>query len=203
VGSAAIFADVRICVVDDNRNFQNLFRTLLRGMGFRRVDVHGDPLEALALVNSTPIDITFVDLVMPRQNGIDWTRSARRSSGLANPTMPITLVSGHVDRRVLEAAVKAGVDDVLVKPLSPATLYRHISRLLRHPVPYVRGPEGYFGPDLRSARNRPAAADPVAGGPAHMEGSEAGRRRYARTVPGLHVERPREPVYDVDQAFLD
>ncbi len=203
MGSAAIFADVRICVVDDNRNFQNLFRTVLRGMGFRRVDVHGDPHEALSLVTSTPVDITFVDLVMPRQNGIEWTRSARRSSRLANPTMPIALVSGHVDRRVLEAAVHAGVDDVLVKPLSPATLYRHISRLLRHPVPYVRGPEGYFGPDLRLVRNRPAAADPTAGTPMREERTETGRRRYARTLPGLHVERPREPVYDVDQAFLD
>ncbi len=202
MGSAAIFADVRICVVDDNRNFQNLFRTLLRGMGFRRVDVHGDPQEALSLVTSTPVDITFVDLVMPRQNGIDWIRAARRSTRLANPTMPITLVSGHVDRRVLEAAVKAGVDDVLVKPLAPATLYRHISRLLRHPVPYVRGPEGYFGPDLRIDRNHPAA-EPAANGPVREERAVAGRRRYARSLPGLHVERPREPVYDVDQAFLD
>ena len=203
MGSAAIYADVRICVVDDNRNFQNLFRTLLRGMGFRRVDIHSDPREALSLVTSTPIDITFVDLVMPRQNGIDWVRSARRSSSLANPTMPITLVSGHVDRRVLEAAVEAGVDDILVKPLSPATLYRHIARLLRHPVPYVRGADGYFGPDLRISRNRPAAPETNIGAPVREERAEPGRRRYARSLPGLHVERPREPVYDVDQAFLD
>ena len=203
MGSAAVFADVRVCVIDDNRNFQNLFRTLLRGLGVRHVDLFGDPLEALGLVTSTPVDLTFVDLVMPRRNGIDWIRQARRSSGLANPTMPIALVSGHIDRRVLEAAVNAGVDDILVKPLSPATLYRHIRHLLRHPLPYVRGADGYFGPDPRMLRAKPKQPEPPVGVAPVDQRPETARRGYARTLPGLHVERRREPVYNADQAFLD
>ena len=203
MSGAAIFADVRVCVVDDNRNFQNLFRTLLRGMGFRRVDLFADPKDALELVTSTPIDLTFVDLVMPRQNGIDWVRGARRAARLANPTMPIALVSGHVDRRVLEAAIRAGVDDILVKPLSPATLHRHIRRLLRHPVPYVRGPDGYFGPNLRP----PGGWIDVDDGDDAAETMDlpiADRaRRHARTVPGLHVELRSDRGYTSDQAFLD
>jgi len=203
LGRAAKFADVRICVVDDNRNFQNLFRTLLRGMGFRRVDVFGDPLDARNFVTDTPVDITFVDLVMPRQSGIEWVRAVRRSTLLANPTMPITLVSGHVDRRVLEAAVNAGVDDILVKPLAPSTLYHHALRLLHHPIPYVRGPNGYFGPNLRAVmpkaqRDTPSAPAQPAAPAAHTRG-----RGYARSVPGLHVEKRAVPVYDGQQTFLD
>ena len=203
MGSAATFADVRVCVVDDNRNFQNLFRTLLRGMGFRRVDVFTDPFEAQSFVAQTPIDVAFVDLMMPGQNGIDWVRSARRSTGLANPTMPMTLVSGHVDRAVLTAAIDAGADDVLVKPLSPATLFRHTLRLLHRPVPYVRGPGGYFGPDLRRLQSRlrrervSPIAEPVAGP------TETLARRHLRSLPGLNVEiRPRTG-YDAEQTFLD
>lgn len=199
MASASTYADVRICVVDDNRNFQNLFRTLLRGMGFRRVDVFADPIEARSFVRDTPIDIAFVDLVMPRQSGIEWVRDARRSTLLANPTMPITLVSGHVDRHVLDAAVAAGVDDVLVKPLAPSTLYHHTIRLLRRPHRYVRGPNGYFGPDLRGTIAEPEtrAAEDLR----HDDDHRA--RRLRRTVPGLHVDIRREPGHDAEQTFLD
>ena len=203
MGSSANFADVRVCVVDDNRNFQNLFRTLLRGMGFRRVDVFGDPLVARAFVTQTPVDLTFVDLVMPGVNGLDWIRDIRRSGELANPVMPIALVSGHVDRRVLEAAVHAGVDDVLVKPLSPATLFRHAMRLLHHPVTYVRGAGGYFGPDLRGLHGRRDAggAETVPGRlPSRVDPR---RRGPMRTVPGLHVEIRRDSDYDAEPTFLD
>ncbi len=203
MGSATIFADIRVCVVDDNRNFQNLFRTLLRGMGFRRVDVFGDPIEARAFVTETPVDIAFVDLVMPRQSGIDWVKAARRSMMLANPTMPIALVSGHVDRKVLEAALHAGVDDVLVKPLAPATLYHHTLRMLRHPVSYVRGPGGYFGPDLRGihARRGPGAASASTDAATPRRPSES--RLPSRSVPGLHVEIRRDTGYDGEPMFLD
>lgn len=203
MGSAATYADVRICVIDDNRNFQNIFRALLRGMGFRRVDVFSDPVEARTFVTDTPIDITFIDLVMPRESGVDWVRTVRRSSLLANPTMPIALVSGHVDRKVLEAAIHAGVDDVLVKPLSPATLHRHTLRLLHHPIPYVRGPNGYFGPNLRGAagKARPEERHPAVGGaPLRVE---ARGRVYDRAIPGLNVEKRRHSVYDAEQTFLD
>ncbi len=203
MGSAATYADVRICVIDDNRNFQNIFRALLRGMGFRRVDVFSDPIEARTFVTDTPIDITFIDLVMPRETGVDWVRTVRRSSLLANPTMPIALVSGHVDRKVLEAAVHAGVDDVLVKPLSPATLHRHTMRLLRHPTPYVRGPNGYFGPNLRGSTGR-AKADERATTTATIPHRVDERVRvYDRAVPGLNVEKRRHTGYDAEQTFLD
>lgn len=203
MGRAAVPADVRVCVVDDNRNFQNLFRTLLRGLGVRRVDLFGDPAEATSFVGATPVDITFVDLVMPRQNGIDWVRHTRRSARLANPTMPIVLVSGHVDRRVLEAAVRAGVDDVLVKPLSPSTLLSHIRRLLHHPIPYVRGEDGYFGPDSSLLRAKPKKTEePVVTLPV-APAAAPGRKVYPRAIPGLHVELRPERGYTSGQAFLD
>lgn len=197
----ATLSDVRICVVDDNRNFQNLMRALLRSLGFRRVDVFADPAAARSFVVETPVDMAFVDLRMPGENGIDWVRKARRLSLLANPTMSIALLSGHVDRRVLDAALVAGVDDVLVKPLSPATLHRHTARLLRHPVAYVRGADGYFGPEPR--RLDGGSGTGLRGAVSGGAGSDGGRRGYGRSVPGLHVELKPRPRYDVDQTFLD
>ncbi len=199
-----IASDTRICVLDDNRNFQNLMRTLLRAMGFRRVDVFADPAEARAFVTETPVDLAFVDLVMPQQSGIEWVRGARRGATLANPTMAIALVTGWADRRVLDAAVAAGVDDVLVKPLSTTTLHRHTIRLLDHPIAYERGPNGYFGPDLRNGDARLRSGEALAAVAADEARRKAvARRRPPRSVPGLHVEIRDRTSYDAEQTFLD
>ena len=40
-----VVTGARIAVLDDNRNFQNLMRTMLRHLGFRHVEVFGDPDE--------------------------------------------------------------------------------------------------------------------------------------------------------------
>ena len=199
MGKSTSFDDVRICVLDDNRNFQNLMRTLLRAMGFRRVDVFSDPAAAGAFVVDTPVDLAFVDLIMAGENGIDWVRRIRRSSLLANPVMPIALVTGLADKRVVDAAVFAGADDVIAKPLSPATLHRHAVRLLHHPSPYVRGVDGYFGPNLRGVHTRSQRVD--AGVTGRRTNPE--QPRTWRTLPGLHVAIHQPTRYDGEQTFLD
>lgn len=202
------FAHARVAVLDDNRNFQNLMRTLLRQLGFRHVDVFGDPADALAHVTEVGVDIAFVGLVMPRQNGIEWVRRVRRLVGVANPDMAIVMVSGHAVRGVLEPAVAAGVDGFLVKPLSADTLARHARHALVERDAYVAGADGYWGPDSRKTRlrlhrierderrPRPAiVAPPPPPPPARPPG-------YALSLPGLDVEIVDRTRYH-DAMFID
>lgn len=204
------FARARIAVLDDNRNFQNLMRTLLRQLGFRNVSVFGDPAEALTHVVEVGVDLAFVGLVMPRQNGIDWVRSVRRHVGLANPEMAIVMVSGHAVRGVLEPALAAGIDGFLVKPLSADALARHARHALVDRGAYVAGPDGYWGPDSRVTRLRllqtdrgPRRRRPFASIAALAGEAPSPVRAPPRALPGLDVEIVDRTRYHGETMFID
>ncbi|MCE1235062.1 MAG: response regulator [Hyphomicrobiales bacterium] len=202
------FSEARVAVVDGNRNFQQLLRGMLRQIGFRHVEVFGDPAAAMTHVVEVAVDLIFVDLVMPGRNGVEWVREARRRADLANPEMGMVMMTGHAVRSVLEPAVAAGIDAFLVKPIAPDTLLRHARRVLSSRAPYVPGPDGYWGPDSRELRRRLRALDvglgrrvrsrlpptPVAPAPSVP---------LPRALPGLDVEIADRRRYHADLAFLD
>lgn len=201
-------ADLRVAVLDDNRNFQNLLRTMLRHLGCRRIETFSDPGEAMTHVCDTPVDLVFVDFVMPRSNGAEWTHTVRRLADVANPEMAIVLVTGHADRATIGAALAAGVDDVLAKPLAPETLMRHIRLVLSRPRRYVRD-AGYYGPEIGPALRRLSAQ----GGPVKTRVQPPRpplpvvAPRPRRSIPGLNVEIRAQDVPEigrpVDAMFLD
>lgn len=208
MSTADAFARARVAVLDDNRNFQALMRSMLRHLGFRRVEVFGDPGEALTHVTEVGVDLAFVGLVMPRQNGIDWVRTVRRRVGLANPDLAIVMVSGHAVRGVLDPAVAAGIDGFLVKPLSPDALARHARHVLCERAAYVSGPSGYWGPetDRTRLRLRQLAGDgrfAPAVDPARRPVPAAPRPERTRALPGFDVEIVDRTGYHGEPTFID
>lgn len=202
------FSEVRIAVVDDSRNFQQLLRGMLRQIGFRRVEVFGDPAAALAHVVEAPVDLVFVDLVMPGRNGVEWVREVRRRPDVANPEMGVVMMSGLAVRGVLEPAVAAGIDAFLVKPIAPDTLLRHARRILFRREPYVAGPAGYWGPDSRELGRRLRALDiglarRVRSRPASAPPPPSPGGALPRALPGLDVEIVDRRRYHGDLTFLD
>lgn len=194
----------RIVVLDDNRNFQNMMRGMLRAFGFRNVDVLSEAAALVTLLEQNHVDLGFFDLVMTgsggsRTAGIDAVKAVRWSKRIVNRTMPIVLVTGHASRPVVEAASLAGADHVLAKPISPQSLCSVITAMLAQPPRYVASEGDYFGPDLDVVRRRlkRAAAERR---PAHQDdpASRPVEPRRAPSIPGLNV-----PIKDSDAAFLD
>lgn len=202
------FSEARVAVVDDNRNFQQILRGMLRHLGFRHVDVFGDPTAALAHVVEVAVDLVFVDLEMPGRNGIEWVREVRRRTDVANRDMGVLMMSGRAVRAVLEPAVAAGIDAFLVKPIAPDTLQRHARGVLLRRDGYVGGPAGYWGPDSRELRHRLRSLDVRLGRRAATEAvaapdAPAHRAVLPRALPGLDVEIGERRRYHEDYTFLD
>lgn len=206
----ATFSDLRTVVVDDNRNFQTIMRTMLRHFGFRHVEAFADPRDALVYVEENPTDLAFVDHLMPSLNGVEWIRRARRITGLANRDMAAVMVTGNANARVLHAALAAGVDDVLAKPLAPDTLLTHIRRVFARPRRYQRGADGYYGPEVGPAlqRLRQSMYSKFAGtAPVRIVApAPTPAPAPARALPklaGLDVEIRNRTSYDDDALYLD
>src|SRR5436190_11026 len=87
-----------------------------------------DGLAALALLQTTPVDLMIVDFEMPNLNGLDLIRWARR-----HPTFkhtPIIVLTSNESRSALECSLEAGATSFLLKPLNWSRFGDHIRHVL-------------------------------------------------------------------------
>jgi signal transduction histidine kinase/CheY-like chemotaxis protein len=117
---------LHILVVDDVATNQQVAIGMLSRLG-HRIDVAGDGLEAIAKVTAFDYNVVFMDIQMPRMNGVDATAAIRALNGpkAAVPIFAMTANAMDGDRETLMAA---GVDDYISKPFSLAQLAELLDR---------------------------------------------------------------------------
>jgi CheY-like chemotaxis protein len=125
----------RVLLAEDNPINAMLARALLMREGCE-VDHVADGAAALEALTRGAYDLVFMDVRMPRLSGMEATR-ALRARGVTVPVVALTANAFEDDRR---ACLTAGMDDFLVKPLSPEALRRALLV--------------WTGPGWTAARNR-------------------------------------------------
>ncbi|MSP83453.1 MAG: response regulator [Alphaproteobacteria bacterium] len=126
-----------LLVVDDDRRLRDLLRRYLTEHGFR-VTTASDAAAARAQMRAFDFDLLVVDVMMPGENGRDFSRGLRREH-----EVPILLLTamGEIEDRV--AGLESGADDYLVKPFEPRELVLRIAAILRRaraPAPAPAAP---------------------------------------------------------------
>ena len=122
----------RVLVVDDNESASQVLGEMLQNLSFS-VDQAESGKEALSAVEraekqAKPYDIVFLDWQMP---GMDGNETARQLNRLPLGRMPhIIMVTGFGREEVMQGAEEAGVDNVLIKPVSSSVLYDSVARIL-------------------------------------------------------------------------
>ena len=142
----AQFAKLRTLIVDDNVHMRALLKRLLASRGIRIVDEAVDGATALSKLNATMFDLVLLDLEMKPVDGIQFTRTIRAAPRQA--TIPIIMVSGHTDMARVAQARDAGVNEFLVKPVTPKVLFERIAAIFERPRAFVSSP-AYAGPERR------------------------------------------------------
>lgn len=121
----------KILIVEDSPTMSQLYRVVLGGPETELVFA-ADGQEGLDRVAQEPdLDLVIVDINMPRLDGLEFLRRARRDLELTAPAIVISTEGEEADRR---AAMDAGAAGYLRKPWSPDELVRAISEL-RQPAP--------------------------------------------------------------------
>jgi CheY-like chemotaxis protein len=113
--------------VDDYPDAVLVWTTFLDMCGFEVVGA-GDGQQAVELAHAARPDLAVLDLDLPGLSGCDVARSLRLAQDTSG--IPLIAVTGHSERRRIEAARQAGFDLVLTKPCEPNQLLQHIERLL-------------------------------------------------------------------------
>ncbi len=114
-----------VYVVDDQPTVCEALRELLSVLGYN-VQTFNSAATFLAALDPSVPGCLVADVRMPGMDGIELMRElARRASRL-----PVILISGHADVPMAVAAIKAGAEDCIEKPLNDAQLVASINRCL-------------------------------------------------------------------------
>lgn len=124
--AAALGRALRLLVVEDNAVNQQVALGVLRRLD-HTVDVAGDGIEALEAVRQRPYDIIFMDVRMPRMDGLEATRRIRQLSGPAARTPIVAMTAGAMQGDEA-GCLEAGMDGFLAKPIDRRKLYEALER---------------------------------------------------------------------------
>lgn len=117
---------MKILLVDDSRTIRNIQKNTLKTLGLTDVTEAADGLEALSCLANERPDLMLVDWNMPNMDGITLIRKVRET----DKALPIIMVTTEAEKsRVLEA-VKAGVNNYVVKPFTAETLSEKIQQTM-------------------------------------------------------------------------
>jgi two-component system, OmpR family, KDP operon response regulator KdpE len=119
----------RVLVVDDEPQILRALRTSLRGAGYE-VETAETAEAALATAAMRPPDAFILDLVLPDGSGIDVCRELRKWS-----SAPVILLSAVGEEREKIAALDAGADDYVTKPVGIDELLARLRAVLRRAAP--------------------------------------------------------------------
>ena len=122
---------MRVLAVDDSATMRRIIKNQLKQSGVEEVDEASNGREALLLLGRTQYDLLITDWNMPEMCGLDLVMEIRRTEPIKNlPILMVTTVSAKED---IVTALKAGVNNYVVKPFDAATLQAKVTQLVPSP----------------------------------------------------------------------
>ncbi|MDT8899424.1 response regulator [Thermanaerothrix sp. 4228-RoL] len=118
---------MKLLVIDDDPSTADLLEAILQTMNIpAAIEQATTGVEGIQKVKETQPDIIILDLVMPEMDGWKVCQEIRQFSNV-----PILILSALDQPGHVAAALDAGADDYLVKPVSANILVAHLNTLLR------------------------------------------------------------------------
>lgn len=116
----------RILIVDDDPDILKVTNQVLSKVG-HTVFVAEDALRAIDILNSAEFDLLISDANMPHYSGFDLINTLKGDD--KHKDLTIAMLTGLRERKDVEKALAAGVDDYIVKPLDPLLLIQKVDSL--------------------------------------------------------------------------
>jgi two-component system, chemotaxis family, chemotaxis protein CheY len=139
------FAAAKVVVVDDEHYMRKVVRTMLMSIGVRQVHEAPDGPAGLDVIRAVAPDVVILDWQMPGLDGPAFVRIVRSPETFPYPDVPIIMLTGHGERSRVVEAVKIGVNEFLLKPVSVKALQDRMVSVLTRPREVVRSGD-YYGP---------------------------------------------------------
>jgi two-component system, chemotaxis family, chemotaxis protein CheY len=121
--------NMKILTVDDFSTMRRIIRNMLRQLGYTNIVEAEDGAEALRLLHKETVDFIISDWNMPNMSGLDLLKAIRADENLK--PIPVLLVTAEALKENVVEAVKAGVNNYVVKPFTAETLKEKIDAIFK------------------------------------------------------------------------
>ena len=118
---------MRILVVDDFASMRKIIKGLLKQIGFQNIEEADDGSTALEKLKIGEFDLVICDWNMPKVPGIEVLKAVRNDPRLKD--LPFLMVTAKAKKDNVMEAVKAGVNQYIVKPFTAETLQKKIEKI--------------------------------------------------------------------------
>jgi len=150
---------LKVLIVDDEASMRKVTRALLQAIGVREIYEANDGRSGLEKIRVRAPDIVILDWEMPSPNGPEFVRTVRSPGSFPLPDVPIIMLTGHSERSRVIEAVRLGVNEYLLKPVSSAAMLARIVSILTKPRPMLKRGD-YYGPEPRKPASYKPESDP-------------------------------------------
>ena len=114
---------MKILLVDDSKTMRNIQKSVLGQLGYTTIEEACDGQDALSKVGACAPDLMLVDWNMPNMDGLSFVKAIRAH----DKTTPIIMVTTESEKARVIEAIKAGVNNYVVKPFTPDVLSQRIN----------------------------------------------------------------------------
>lgn len=116
---------VTCLIVDDDKFSRTFIKTALYQIGIKNTKEANNSQEALELLNDFKIDVILLDQQMPEKSGLEFARELK--SGMhGTQNVPIIMITVDTTEQTVLTAKNLGIQEYLVKPISPLALKKRI-----------------------------------------------------------------------------
>ena len=119
---------MKYLVVDDSPTMRRIVINSLAVLGITGIVEAENGEDAWKKLKSAKIDFMITDWNMPEMNGLELVQYVRKDPELKD--LPILMITTRGNKEDIVAALKAKVNNYVVKPFNPSTLKQKIDAVL-------------------------------------------------------------------------
>jgi two-component system chemotaxis response regulator CheY len=116
----------RVLIADDASFMRQMIREIIEPEGFEVVGEATNGIEAMEKYTELHPDIVTMDIVMPKQSGIDAVKGILAQS----PDAKVVMCSALGQESLVMEALQAGAKDFIVKPFKPDNVLETLTKTL-------------------------------------------------------------------------
>ncbi len=137
--------EAKVVLLDEKRDIRTLVKSALQGIGFGPVRECKSVDQARQIIKEIIPDLLVVDLDIDGEAVCEMISDVRHERLSSNPFIVIIGLTWRPEGTVIQAALDAGTDDVVKKPVSANLLIERVTNLIENRKDFIATPD-YVGP---------------------------------------------------------